>query len=371
MPEIKPHAASAVRHPRGAVLINGTPVAWESWDVSNNATSDADEFAVSIPMASLPKDLPIGQLADGRALQVEIRAGVFDDPAKASPERLTSLILGRTDDVVLDPVRGVVELSGRDLTGALIDRKSAEKFANLTASQIVTKVAERVGLTPVVTKTSTLAGRYYAIDHALTTREMSEWELLQWLAQQEDFVVVVSGRELYFGPRKTQEGPYVLQWQPPQQSGAAAFNGERLMLRRNLTVARDVTVTVRSWNPRSKTLITATYPRSKTKGAAPGTSGASAPDGFVRNIPGLTQEQALQRAQTIHAQITAHEMRMEATVPGDVELNVHSAIELRGTGTPFDQRYYPESISRRMSMVEGFQMTVRAKNRAPENEVTM
>lgn len=359
-----------VRSPRGAVLVNDVPIEWESWSVSNNATSDADEFSVSIPASALPADLPLAQILDGRSLRVEIRAGLFTDPSKATLSAMATLIVGRTDDVVFDPVRGSIDLAGRDFTGLLIDRKTSEKFGNLTASQIATKLAARVGLMPRVTDTKALSGRYYAIDHALSTREVSEWDLLQWLAQQEDFLVVVRGNELYFGPKPKGGDPYVLQWRPGQ-GGPSSFNGERLYLKRNLTVAKDVTVTVRSWNPKSKTVIAATYPRSKAKGAAPGTSGAAVPDGFVRNIPGLTQEQALQRAQALHAQLTAHEMRMEATVPGDTVLTVQTPIELRGTGTAFDQTYYPEAIQRSMSFTDGFQMTVRAKNRAPGNEVNL
>jgi len=44
---------------------------------------------------------------------------------------------------------------------------------------------------------------------------------------------------------------------------------------------------------------------------------------------------------------------------------------LTGTGTAFDQLYFPESISREMSLQSGYLMTVHAKNSSPENQPTL
>lgn len=372
LPDINKQTTPTTRHPRGAVFVNDVLVPWESWEVSNNSTFDADEFRVTLPISSLPKDLPAAAMIDGRALRIEIRGGLVGDPGNYSVKDLTQLILGRVDDVAASFERGVVELCGRDFTGLLIDRKTAEKFANMTASDVASLLAARVGLTPVVTTTKMLSGAYYAIDHALMSREVSEWDLLCWLAMQEGFAVYVKGTELHFEPKPSgKRDPYALVWTPPSAQRGVQFTGQTLSLSRNLTVTRDVTVTVKSFNAKGKQVVIATYPRSKRKGAAAGASGANQPDGYVRTIPGLTYEQALQRAQSIHQQITAHEMKLAADMPADTVLDITMPIELRGTGTAFDQTYYPESITRRMSLAEGFAMTVRAKNRAPENEVTL
>lgn len=368
MSDLNTQPTPVARQPRGAVLVNDVLVPWESFEVTNNTTFDADEFRVWLPLSSLPAELPVDTLASGKSLRVQVRAGIGADKSVA---QLQHLITGRADDVSVDYARGMVELSGRDFTGLFIDRKTTEKFANMTAGAIARVLAARVGLLPVVKDTAKLVGSYYAIDHALMTREVSEWDLLTWLARQEGFAVYVSGSELHFEPKPSEKGaPYVLQWTPPAD-GAPSFTGMDLRLSRNLTVARDVTVTVRSWSAKGKKVVEATYPKGKHKGAAAGTSGASQPDGYVRNIPGLTHEQAIQRAQAIHAEITAHEMKLDVTLPADELLTTTVPVSLRGTGTAFDQIYYPESITRRMSMTDGYLMTLRAKNRSPDNEVTL
>jgi phage protein D len=257
--------------------------------------------------------------------------------------------------------------------GLLIDRRTAEKFANMTASAIATQLAGRVGLTPVVTATTTKVGTYYTIDHALLTREVSEWDLLCWLAQHENYLVYVKGTKLHFEPKPSgKANPYALIWTPPNaDSGAPQFTGAGLRMTRNLTVAKDVVVTVRSWGAKGKTVIAATYPTSKHKGTAAGTSGTNQAEGHVFNIPGLTYDQAIQAAREKHAAITAHEMKIEVTLPADNLLQITTPIELRGTGTAFDQTYYPEAINRHMVFGSVFAMTVHAKNRSPENEVTL
>ncbi len=374
MPEINQQPTPAGRQPRGAVLVNGVSVPFIHFEVDSNNSFEADTFAVDFPALALPPSLSASSLMDGQDLTVEVRAGFPLDPASWSPTDLDSLIVGRVDDVSFDPLTGVFSLHGRDLTGLFIDRKTTEKWQNMTASQIATMLATRVGLKPVVTPTTTKAGTYYTVDHARMTIEMSEWALLCYLAAQEGFTVYVKGRELHFEPKpdtSSTDSPYLLQWNAGA-SGPASFNGMSLQLKRNLTVARNVTVVVRSFQPKTKKVIVASYPNPHaSKGARPGTSGANQPESHVRTIPNLTKEQALQRAEAIHREITTHEMSIVADLPGDSLLTPFVMVALRGTGTPFDQFYYPENVKRTMDRDEGYRMSLTAKNRAPENDPTL
>jgi phage protein D len=370
VPDINKQPQAAGRQPRGAVTINGRAVPWVSFQVDSNSTFNADTFKVTLAANALPIDLTAAHLIDGRDLAVGVYAGFPSNPQAFSVAELGQLIYGRTDDVHYDPAGGTLELSGRDLTGVFIDRKTSDKFQNLTSSQIASGLALRAGLTPVVTSTTTKAGTYYAIDNARLTLNMSEWELLCYLASQENFAVYVMGRELHFEPKPTPGDAYALQW-VPGQGGSSGFSGMSLSLQRNLTVTRDVTVTVRSFSAKKAQVVLATYPQAKHKGASAGTSGTQQPEGHVRTIPGLTREQALQRAQAIHAEITAHEMKLSASLPGDNLLTPFTPVVLRGTGTPYDQTYYPESVLRTMSADEGYRMQLEAKNRAPENDTTV
>jgi hypothetical protein len=163
-------------------------------------------------------------------------------------------------------------------------------------------------------------------------------------------------------------GAYVLRWEPPTESTSARFNGKSIEFSRNLTLAKGVVVSIRSWNGKSGKAFTVSYPTNKAKGTAPGNSSPVA-QVFPFTIPGLTQEQALQKAQALHKEITAQEVKLHATLPADNILDVTSTIKVIGTGTAFDQIYYPESITRSMSVFEGYTMHVRAKNHSPESVV--
>ena len=69
--------------------------------------------------------------------------------------------------------------------------------------------------------------------------------------------------------------------------------------------------------------------------------------------------------------ITRHERLLSAELPGDLELDSRSLVRLSGTGTSWDQAYYPESVTRRLSFEGGFTMSLRAKNHSPHDEVLL
>jgi phage protein D len=359
------------RQPRGAVKLNGEVIpGWVSWEVDNNAYRSADTFRVVFVISMLPATRDAAWFAAQSSMMVEILAGFPADPAHFTPSELDSLLYGQTDEVLFDPVKGTIELSGRDLTAALIDTKTSEHFANQTASQIATVLAKRHGLTPVVTATKSKAGDYYKDDHASTTQQQSEWELMTFLANVEDFVLYVKGQELHFEPRPgEQTSHYAIAWDAPNADRAFPIaNAVSLQFSRNLTIAKGVTVEVHSWNAKQKKGFSASWPKA-AKAVQPGQSAAKT-QVYRYNIAGLTQDKALQRAQSIYKQIIAHEMRLTAYLPADNVLDCTKTMMVRGTGTGFDQVYYPESVMRSMSLTEGYRMNIRAKNTSPELEVT-
>ena len=116
-----------------------------------------------------------------------------------------SLIQGEADTVAYDVLNRTVDVEGRDLTARLLDARTQETFSNQTASEIAETLAGRHGLTPNVSATSTLAGRYYSTEHDRITlgqfsRATTEWDLLSFLAAREGFDVFVAGQTLTFAP---------------------------------------------------------------------------------------------------------------------------------------------------------------------------
>ena len=355
------------RQPRGLVKVNDTFIhGWIDWEVDSNNFYAADTFRVRFAATDLPTDRDAAWFCAQTKLLVEIFAGFPANPDWFDVSELQSLIVGQVDDLSYDPLSTTIELSGRDLTAELIDAKTTEKFQNQTASEIASALAKRHNLTPVVTATATKSGTFYEIDHARLNAERSEWDLLAALANEEGMMVYVRGRSLHFEPKpKDTDPPYLLTWEPPTiDRGFYQFNGKTISFSRNLTLAKDIVVTVRSWNAKNKKGFSKTVRATHNKNTV--LAGASQPIGdaqtYQYSIPGLTPEQALQEAQKRLAQLSQHELKMNATLPADNVLDITRVIKVEGTGTAFDTVYFPDSIVRTMSIGEGYSMSVSAKN---------
>jgi phage protein D len=364
------------RRPRGAVRITWGKDAsqkvteevagWLEWEVNTNAFYQADTFRVTFAQSALPKAYDIAWWSAQQQLWVEILAGFAD-----AQQGMTSWIYGMVDEVSYDPVNRTIEVSGRDLTSQLIDTRATQKWQNLTSSEIAAQIAAKHGLLThdatgsTIAVTSTPAGRYGNKDYAHMAREQSDWDVLTWLAQQEGFVVYVRGQCLYFQPKPDPAAaPYMLTWQA-EGPGAARANVSSISFARNLTLARDVVVEVKSW-----TMDDPTKPFVKRATAAHSAGSVGAAQTYSYTIPNLTPVKAAQKAQALLAQITMHEVKVSAALPADNVLDVSSVIQVSGTHSSFDQTYYPEEIVRHMSMEHGYTMTLSAKSASPVNVVS-
>lgn len=346
---------------------------WVSVEVVNNNLTSADTFRVVFATNLLPKGFGPDWFAKQQDAYVEIFFGFPADPSNVDQSELKSFIFGQVDRIDWEPSTASIELEGRDLTRVFIDTRSTQKYQQLKASQIATNLATAHGLTPQVTETKTLAGKFYEIDHVNLQDERSDWELLVYLANSENFVTYVRGKTLYFGPRPdASQDPYSIRWvNPTAQNGSPQANVQTLHFSRALTVSRGIQVVVRSWNSRQSKGFDAYFP-SRGKAVQ---IGKATPFGnsqvYRRTYPNLTQEAADKKAKEIYEGIVAHEMRLEAELPGDVILDTSSVIEVTGTETAFDQRYYVDAITRRLDFEDGFTMSVRAKNSAPESQAVL
>lgn len=361
------------RQPRGAVKVNGELIkGWIDFDVDNHGFFSADTFRCKFAGALLPSDRDVAWFTDQQDMFVELFIGFPQDPANYSASDLKSWIYGQTDHITLDPITNTIEVDGRDLTRVFIDTKTTQKWPNKTSSQIATMLAQNHGLTPVVTATITAVGKYYEIDHVNMADERSEWDILNYLANLEGFKVWVRGKSLYFQapPDPTKTTPYSLIYQVATTSSGPKANWEAARLTRALTVSRGIQVKIRSWNKKYAKGFTVSYPSNvKTIKVGAATVGTGAQI-YSKTVPNLTQDQALQYAQKWYQQIIAHEMKIDGlTMPGDNELDTTSIIQLSGTGTKFDQIYFPDSISRSMSFDGGYEMTINAKNHSPDSTV--
>lgn len=363
---------AALRQPRGIVKIGGVIVpAWTTWSVDSNNFFSADTFHVTFAASALPAAQSADWFSQQKTLEVEILAGFPADPAHPQDAEMRSLIVGHVDDVTFNPATAELELTGRDLSAQLIDNKvSPEAFRNQTSSQVAASLAKKYGMTAQITPTKTKIGTYYDQDHVGLNDQRSEWDVLTYLASQEGFVVLMKGRTMVFAPSPFTEPPkdhYVIDW----YKGAAMshMNGKNLSFTRSLTVAKGVSVTASSFQTKHKKAITAAYP---TGAKAIGAGRAKAVGGTVQNYkirlaPNKSVAEVLAAAKKRYVEIIQHEMKLTLDAPADHSLDIQTAILVQGTGTAFDQVYYPDAITWNMSMDAGYTMNARAKNLAPEN----
>lgn len=365
-----------VRYPRGIVKMGsfGSEVAvsgWVRFTVNNNSHYEADTFQVEFAVSAMPADHDANWLSSQTEVFVQILAGFPANPNAPTPDELKPLIYGRIDDIDYQVGTEIIRISGRDLTGALIDDKSQLEYVNQTAKQIVVDIAKKHGLSYQAKDTHGFIGIPDIDGQTHLKSVSSHWELVAGLAQRVGFVTYVVGTLLYFGPEQVNpddpDNVYTLHYQKRTGANAAPVsNAITLSFSRSLTIAKGISVTVRSAGISKKT-VTASYPTAP-KAITPGK--ASPYGSFTRyffNMPaGATPAQAQRRAQELYNSLIQHEMKMRARFPADNLLSMQSVIRVQGgTGTAFDQTYFPLKITRKMDMEDGYDMIVDAQNRTP------
>lgn len=376
---LNPDIAGTTRAPRCIVRLGPwgdlvTMPGWVSAEVVNNNMSSADTFDVAFATSELPKAYGPRWFSKQKDMYLEVWAGLPSDPSNFSTSDLKKLIFGQVDHIEWSPSSAQINVSGRDLTRIFIDTKTTEKFRDMTSSQIVEMMAKRHGLTPVVAKTTGLAGNFFNADKVVMTDERTEWDLLLYLANVEGYAVWVEDQSLYFQPNPfddveaLKKNPYVIDWSQSDRGGPPTSNVQDLHFRRSLTVARGIQVVIRSWHLDYGKAFEVSYP-----GDAKGVRvGKATPFGGAQvyrlRIPNLTTEQALKKARELYDQIVYNEKRLEAEMPADTILNTQTMIEVIGTETDYDQHYFVDSITRRMDWDGGFTANVSAKNHAAESQ---
>jgi phage protein D len=319
------------------LLVNGVAIDGViEIEVQSNSFFAADRFSACLALSATGSEL-----WSGPSLLVEVRISLDGDWA--------SLITGMADTVSIDPIRGEVRLSGRDLTSRFVSAQVEESFENRTSSDIANLLASRRGLAASVETTTALIGRYYQTSRTRTAlpqhaRATTEWDLLCWLAQLENFDVWVSGQTLNFEPAADQVAPSL---------SLSPGDCISLNMHHALDIAAGVTVTVKSWDSLSQNAIVQT----SSNTADPGTASSRT---IIR--PNLSSEDAQTLANLLVSQISGHERSLTIEVPGELVTVPRMILALVDTGTDFDGQYVACSVERRLTFAHGFTQTIEARS---------
>ncbi|OVE45656.1 hypothetical protein CBW21_21935 [Chromobacterium violaceum] len=161
---------------------------------------------------------------------------------------------------------------------------------------------------------------------------------------------------------------YVIRWSDPGVVPYPTANvSEDIAFERNLTLAKGVTVKVRSWHKGK--VVEGIYPNSSPRGVTPGNATPKR-QLYIVDREGLDHQAALALARQIHQQVTQHEMRLSCSMPGDNLLMPNTMVRVEGTASGFDQLYFVESVRRSLSFDSGYTMSLEAKNHNPNTQVS-
>jgi phage protein D len=368
--------SSQGRKPRYVVKIGGKLTLPLSLQTVNNAHFQCDTFSVGLEAWGQPDGFGLDYWDGAGDTQVEILFGTLgqDDDPDAIPSDLSSLLIGNVDDVDVNLDSGRLTITGRDLTARFIDTKVAQTWPDHTASQIVEDLCGQVGITPNITATKTPVGKYQNGAYAAQRRDIPMWDLITFLAEQEGFDAFVTGSTLYFGPPLADsKQPLTITVQPPT-TGSPGVNvsTETLKLHRSLTLAKDIAVTVLSYDAGKKAPIKAVARRqgSQKTGSTSFRTGKTSQNYVIRRA-GLTQQQAVDLAQKTLADLSKHERTLEFSDVPNGDLTSRTKATVTGTNTGWDTEYFIDTVTRTYQSEGGnfsHSMSVTAKNHQVESQ---
>lgn len=357
------------RRPRAFVKLNGKQTRVLSFRTVSNSHFQCDTFSFELQSWNNQDGFGLDFWGgDTSSVMVDLQLGFLDDgdDVDAVPSQMDSLLTGEVDDVDVDPLTGIISVTGRDLTGRLIDNKVSETWPDRTASQIVTDLAGKAGLTPKVTATKIPVGKYAKGQYNALGRDVPIWDLISSLADAEGFDAYMKGSTLYFGPTQVDDGEAMTI--TVKDGDIVEANVEDLKLKRSLTLAKDITVTVISYSPSKKTPIKAVAKRqgSAKSGSTSFRTGKTSQNYTIRK-PGLTQQRAQDLAQKTLADLSRHERTISATLIADTSTQSRSKATVSGTNSGWDTDYFVDTVTRDYEGGD-LSMTMTAKNHQIESQ---
>lgn len=356
--------------PRAIAVVGGYQVPVKAFDVTANAFTAADTFVLDLPFqygGKSTKDFILrnadnvaSALVTDADVQVEIYVGQPKNPNSYGISDLYKIMNGFVDtfDFYGDDQEGTyVELTGRNMAAPLLDTYITSKWPNNTSSQIAYMAAKLFNLTPQITPTSTLAGAYYNQNATVMTNQTSWLDLLTFLANNEGFVVRIIDTTLYFGPisglAAYTAAPIPITWQD---------NLQKFQITRQPHAARDIEVEVVTYDINHKHRIVATA--KSTTAYSPRLKNQLSRGNYLMSyaIPGLTRQQAEDRAQQILTKLSKQQIVSQLTTSLEYGFDAYSPIAVGGLGAVLTHTGYANSIERTFSVQQGYSVLINTTN---------
>ena len=314
--------------------------------VENTLYLAADSFEITLKNSLLLSDWL------RKEQEIKIWLGYVNDAQNWGKSELTHVFTGKVDGV--RPYFGetmTVQLIGRDFSAPLLDSEFNLAFAERTASQIAELLAQKRGLTPVVTATTVVVEKDLY-------RDKKEWDVLQTLADREGFVCYVNKeKQLYFGPRSDTDEQVVATLQY-RQGGNSNLQKTRFD---DSMVGVINKVIVRHWMGKHKTLIEAEAHNQELIDKY-GEKVRIFYDSRAKTTE-LAQAQANKRLKEhSRAVVTADEV----SIAGNAAVEAEKMVAFKGCGR-FDGKYYVDRVRHTYRKSEGYRSSLNVTSQRPDS----
>jgi len=298
-----------------------------------------------------------GKFEIGAKVELSLQSTQPGGPGVLLAGEVTAIEVDVSESGVFTVVRGL------DASHRLFRGTRVEAYVNMTASDIVKKVAQRVGLPCEVEATTTM------LDH--TTQEgVNDWDFVRRLASENDRMITMADGKLRFTAR------------PPASDapgGTAGARNDPLVLERGVslvnlrgTLTSDgqvAKVEVRGWDPQQKKEVVATKD-AVTESARP--EGGITPASLAAKFEGASylvgratlaqQDQVSAVAASLADHLAGGFAELEGTARGNPALRAGTAVQLAGVAPPFAGKYVLTSTRHEFSPEFGYRTVFTASN---------
>lgn len=329
---------------------------WISFQVNWNGLGEVDDFEVEFQWDISDNPRHEFFYSGSKQSSVVVKGKVVVKiEAGFEGEEIVLLIEGEMDYPEWDFSDGeTVKIIGRSYAAKPYDFVETVKYQNMTATEAFQKICKTHGLTPVVpVATSDMIGEYVNDDHTSVAEEMSHWDYVLYLAEQEGFVSRIKGKEWYFAPLSMLED-----YQKEPLAFSYGHNVRKLKMKKAPNEARNFVVEVISWQSGEK----------KKKGnrivekAVIGKEEADNVYTIRRNIPNITRAQAQKHLKNICSELTKQQFSGSFETDFFQELTNDRRIVLYGVGMELSQIYHVESVTISGDKESGLECSVKFTN---------
>jgi phage protein D len=246
-------------------------------------------------------------------------------------------------------------IRGYDPAHRLFRGRRTDAYTQMTASDIVTKVAQRAGMAIGTVESTTTV-----FDH-VSQGGTTDWEFLESLAREIGYEISVRDGKFNFGkPRTASDAP------------AAGGPGARVPLvlrvgtdllrfRAVVTSAQQVKqVEVRGWDVSSKQALTATAPAQTRSAVLPDISPQQLAKKFgdltyvATDVPYGAQAEVDAGAAALAEEIAGAFAEFEGVVRGNPQVRANAAVTVDNLGSPFDGKYTVTTSRHRFEPTTGY-----------------